>query len=147
MSALSWVAIILGAAAAAAAVWYIYLRKQGEMFTPRERRLGYVERASIDGGRKLVLIRRDNVEHLLLIGGPLDLVIETGIPTELQPSRREADHAFAGAVQSFADTARGWQRSAKNGSAEPSLSLAADAGADAEDAVELTPARETKLAK
>jgi flagellar protein FliO/FliZ len=46
---------------------------------PRERRLGVVETASVDAKRKLVLVRRDDVEHLLIVGGPVDLVIETGI--------------------------------------------------------------------
>jgi flagellar protein FliO/FliZ len=46
---------------------------------PREKRLGVVETASVDGKRKLLLVRRDDVEHLLIIGGPLDLLIETGI--------------------------------------------------------------------
>lgn len=46
---------------------------------PREKRLGVVESASIDGKRKLLLVRRDDVEHLLIIGGPIDMVIETGI--------------------------------------------------------------------
>lgn len=45
----------------------------------REKRLGVVEIASIDGRRKLLLVRRDDVEHLILIGGPVDMVIETGI--------------------------------------------------------------------
>ena len=45
----------------------------------RERRLGVVESAAVDGHRKLILIRRDNVEHLIMTGGPVDVVIETGI--------------------------------------------------------------------
>ena len=46
---------------------------------PRERRLGLVESATIDGRRRLMLIRRDDVEHLVMTGGPVDVVIETGI--------------------------------------------------------------------
>jgi len=46
---------------------------------PREKRLGVVETASVDAKRKLLLVRRDDVEHLLIIGGPVDLVVETGI--------------------------------------------------------------------
>lgn len=46
---------------------------------PREKRLGVVESASVDGKRKLLLVRRDDVEHLLIIGGPVDMVVETGI--------------------------------------------------------------------
>jgi len=45
----------------------------------RDRRLGVVETASVDGHRKLVLIRRDTVEHLIMTGGPVDVLIETGI--------------------------------------------------------------------
>ncbi|RTL71606.1 MAG: hypothetical protein EKK41_09080 [Hyphomicrobiales bacterium] len=44
-----------------------------------EPRLGVSEHAMVDSRRKLLLIRRDNVEHLVLTGGPVDLVIETGI--------------------------------------------------------------------
>lgn len=54
----------------------------------RERRLSVVETAQVDGNRKLCLVRRDDVEHLLIIGGPVDLVVETGIkgrPMPLQP--------------------------------------------------------------
>lgn len=50
------------------------------IFGPRpEKRLDVVDHANIDGRRRLVLVRRDNVEHLLLTGGPVDVVIETGI--------------------------------------------------------------------
>src|SRR5689334_20507796 len=42
-------------------------------------RLGISEYHEIDKDRRLVLIRRDDVEHLLLIGGTQDLVIESGI--------------------------------------------------------------------
>lgn len=42
-------------------------------------RLGVSEHIMVDGRRKLLLIRRDDVEHLVLTGGPVDLLIETGI--------------------------------------------------------------------
>lgn len=45
----------------------------------RGQRLGISEYYDIDKTRRLVLVRRDNVEHLLLIGSAQDLVIETGI--------------------------------------------------------------------
>lgn len=60
----------------------------GLFFKPRsERRLEIVEHASLDGRRKLVLIRRDDVEHLLMTGGPVDVVVETGISS----ARKSAD--------------------------------------------------------
>jgi len=44
-----------------------------------QRRLGLVEAISVDDVRRLVLVRRDHVEHLLLIGGPSDVVVEASI--------------------------------------------------------------------
>ncbi|MEE9375697.1 MAG: hypothetical protein V3V04_05125 [Rhizobiaceae bacterium] len=42
-------------------------------------RLAITDAALIDERRKLVLVRRDDVEHLVLIGGASDLVIESNI--------------------------------------------------------------------
>lgn len=43
------------------------------------RRLAVVETMVVDTRRRLVLVRRDGIEHLLMIGGPQDVVIERGI--------------------------------------------------------------------
>ena len=52
----------------------------GNFFAPRpERRLAVVEQAAVDNRRRLLLVRRDGVEHLIMTGGPVDVVIETGI--------------------------------------------------------------------
>ena len=49
-------------------------------FGPRpQKRLEVTDHANVDGRRRLVLVRRDNVEHLIMIGGPVDVVVETGI--------------------------------------------------------------------
>ena len=45
----------------------------------RQPRLAMIDQAAIDNRRRLILIRRDNVEHLLIIGGPTDVVIEQNI--------------------------------------------------------------------
>src|SRR5579883_2613434 len=45
----------------------------------RQPRLAVIDYASVDGRRRLILIRRDNVEHLLMIGGPTDVVVEPNI--------------------------------------------------------------------
>lgn len=42
-------------------------------------RLAVIDAAAVDGRRRLVLVRRDNVEHLLMIGGPTDIVVEHNI--------------------------------------------------------------------
>ena len=45
----------------------------------RQLRLGFVETFELEGDRQLMLVRRDNIEHLVLIGGPNDVLIESGI--------------------------------------------------------------------
>src|SRR5499426_3250126 len=62
----------------------------------RQPRLAVIDQATVDGRRRLVLIRRDNVEHLLIIGGPTDVVVEQNIlraataPREKGPARPRA---------------------------------------------------------
>ncbi|HVI52194.1 MAG TPA: flagellar biosynthetic protein FliO [Candidatus Sulfotelmatobacter sp.] len=43
------------------------------------RRLAVVESLGLDNRRRLVLVRRDGVEHLLLVGGAAELVVESRI--------------------------------------------------------------------
>ncbi|SIQ13207.1 Flagellar biosynthesis protein, FliO [Rhizobium sp. RU20A] len=45
----------------------------------RQPRLAVLDAAAVDTRRRLVLVRRDDVEHLILIGGPTDVVIESRI--------------------------------------------------------------------
>jgi hypothetical protein len=53
------------------------------LFAPKPLpRLDVVEQSNVDGRRRLLLIRRDDVEHLIMTGGPVDMVIETGIKPE-----------------------------------------------------------------
>ncbi len=44
------------------------------------KRLSIVEVANIDAKRRLLLIRRDETEHLVLLGAANDLLVEQGIP-------------------------------------------------------------------
>jgi hypothetical protein len=57
-------------------------------------RLAVIDAAAVDGRRRLVLVRRDNVEHLLMIGGPTDIVVEPNIvramPARDQMAQRPA---------------------------------------------------------
>jgi flagellar biogenesis protein FliO len=66
----------------------------------RQPRLAVVDFAAVDSRRKLVIIRRDNVEHLLMIGGPSDVVVETNIVRAAAATTRDAPAARNG------DTAR-----------------------------------------
>jgi hypothetical protein len=50
-------------------------------------RLAVIDAAAVDGRRRLVLVRRDNVEHLLMIGGPSDIVVEPNIVRAAAPGR------------------------------------------------------------
>jgi flagellar protein FliO/FliZ len=58
----------------------------------RKRRLNVVESATLDGRNRIVLVRRDDVEHLLLIGPNTSQVIERGIPAS--PSDAATFSAF-----------------------------------------------------
>ena len=48
----------------------------------RGKRLGISEYREIDQSRRLLLVRRDDVEHLILIGGGQDIVIEQNIKSD-----------------------------------------------------------------
>jgi hypothetical protein len=82
------VLLLIGAAA-----WLV--RRLGATHTEaaargRQPRLAVVDSAAVDGRRKLVIIRRDNVEHLLMIGGPTDVVVETSIVRAASAAREPA---------------------------------------------------------
>ncbi len=52
----------------------------GAFFAPKAyKRLEVVDQAHVDAKRRLLLIRRDDVEHLIMTGGPIDVVIENNI--------------------------------------------------------------------
>ncbi|MCW5703235.1 MAG: flagellar biosynthesis protein FliO [Bradyrhizobium sp.] len=54
-------------------------------------RLAVIDATSVDNRRSLVLVRRDNIEHLVLIGGPNDLIVETNI-VRAMPQRDQVPH-------------------------------------------------------
>jgi hypothetical protein len=53
----------------------------------RQPRLAVLDAAAIDTRRRLVLVRRDDVEHLIMIGGPTDVVIESRIVSQSQTAQ------------------------------------------------------------
>ena len=55
------------------------------------RRLALVEVLPVDAKRRLVLVRRDGVEHLVLLGTTADLVIETAISPPFEDAVAAAD--------------------------------------------------------
>ncbi len=79
-------AMALAAVAIALMLFYMLLRAwrrrgshsflRGGKSRPR---LAVLDATAVDPRRRLVLVRRDDVEHLILIGGPSDVVVESGI--------------------------------------------------------------------
>lgn len=78
--------IAFGVVLALIAITFVALRKFAGRKLPlsnagraRQPRLGVLDAFAIDSRRRLVLIRRDNVEHLIMIGGPNDVLVESEI--------------------------------------------------------------------
>jgi hypothetical protein len=80
--------IILGVIGA---IWWTVRRfgsgRLGSSTRGRQPRLAVIDHANVDGRRKLILVRRDNVEHLLMIGGPSDVVVEPNIVRAVAAAR------------------------------------------------------------
>ncbi|MCO4316212.1 flagellar biosynthetic protein FliO [Phyllobacterium sp. 21LDTY02-6] len=55
----------------------------------RQVRLSVTDAAAVDNRRRLVLVRRDDVEHLILIGGPTDVIVEQNIRQFAKAPRSE----------------------------------------------------------
>jgi len=88
MGFLFWLVVVILLATASFAGWWVYRvyvlgdtnAGFGSWFGPRpDPRLSISEVASVDSRRRLVLVRRDDVEHLVMTGGPVDVLIETNI--------------------------------------------------------------------
>lgn len=84
MQALTFILAFVAVLALIAAVAWAVRQFAGNRLganTNRSRmpRLAVIDAAAVDGRRRLVLVRRDNVEHLLMIGGPTDIVVEPNI--------------------------------------------------------------------
>jgi flagellar protein FliO/FliZ len=90
------VVIVLGLLAL---LWWFVRRYSGVHFggigRGRVPRLAVVDMIAVDGRRKLVLVRRDTVEHLLLVGGPSDVLVEAAIQRSRQRSPQQTAQAAA----------------------------------------------------
>lgn len=62
------------------AVWLLKLLSEATRTVGRgrNRRLAVIDSVAIDQKRQAIIIRRDGVEHLIVTGGPNDLVVESG---------------------------------------------------------------------
>jgi Flagellar biosynthesis protein, FliO len=91
---------IVAALLVAALLLFVLMRVLGGSVRGRKgSRLGISEYYEIDKTRRLVIVRRDESEHLVLIGGNQDLVIETDIGAAsdvVQPIRQAPRPAVFG---------------------------------------------------
>ncbi|MGH6852781.1 MAG: flagellar biosynthetic protein FliO [Methylocella sp.] len=89
--------IVLGFIGAAA--WLARLLGPGRLggggMRGRHPRLAVMEYANLDGRRRLILVRRDNVEHLVMVGGPTDIVVEPSIMRAAAPRDAAVTRAHA----------------------------------------------------
>jgi flagellar biogenesis protein FliO len=86
------IAFVIVLALIGAAAWLVRRFGAARLAAGRGRqpRLAVIDAAAVDGRRKLIIIRRDNVEHLLMIGGPSDVVVETNILRAVAANQRDA---------------------------------------------------------
>ena len=90
------VALVFVLAAIGGLAWVVRrLGLAGSAAGPRgkRRRLGVTEVLPIDAKQRLVLVSRDDVEHLLLLGPGGATTIETGIPRASFPKTAALAHA------------------------------------------------------
>lgn len=84
----------------------------------RHPRLAVMDATNIDARRRLLLVRRDNIEHLILIGGPSDIVVEQNIVKGAPLGKTKADNGVP--IQA---SAPGYQNTPAEQDAEPEVDL------------------------
>ena len=85
--------VALGLVCLVAVLWVLRNRPSSPFIRGgknRQPRLAVLDAAAVDARRRLVLVRRDEVEHLIMIGGPTDIVIESRIAAELPAPHLDA---------------------------------------------------------
>lgn len=102
------IAFIVVFALIGAVAWLIRRFGSGQLGNQTARgrapRLAVIEASIVDNRRRLVLIRRDNAEHLLMIGGPTDIVVEQNIVRGQSATRGN----MAEALTQTAEDENGW---------------------------------------
>jgi len=78
----------------------LLLKKMGiagpALVTPNKRRLKVIENLAVDSRRRIILIQRDDKEHLLLLGQNNDIVIEQNItlsPEDIDHIKKDQERA------------------------------------------------------
>ncbi len=95
-----FIAFVIVLALIGAAAWLVRRFASNSIGSSSNRgrmpQLAVIDAAAVDGRRRLVLVRRDNVEHLLMIGGPTDIVVEPNIVRGIPQRDQAAQRAPAG---------------------------------------------------
>jgi hypothetical protein len=91
---------------------------------PSRPRLELIESARIDRHRKVVLIRRDNVEYTLLTGGPEDLILEAGVPVRFAEAARPHGNPVTAPVEPTAQRPMAPAAATQELAPEPALTRA-----------------------
>lgn len=89
LAALAFVVGLIGMLALAARRFGLtprITRKKGQ----RGSRLSIVDILQVDGQRRLVLLRRDDVEHLVILGPTSETLIEGGIDAAQNPTKAQS---------------------------------------------------------
>lgn len=90
--------VAVGLACLVGVLWLVRGRRGPSPFVRggknRQPRLQVLDAAAVDTRRRLVLVRRDDTEHLIMIGGPTDIVIETGISAGRAPAAVSTEESF-----------------------------------------------------
>ncbi len=68
---------------------------RGKSAFPNQSRLEVLDTTEIDGERRLVLVRCDGIEHLIMTGGPSDVVVENDV-RKVRGSGAAGDRASSG---------------------------------------------------
>ncbi|MBO6918112.1 MAG: FliO/MopB family protein [Rhizobiaceae bacterium] len=101
--------MIVGVAIGLFAVIAFFLKKKFNLAALGQKlnagsRLSVVETIAVDQKRKLVLIQKDGTEHLVLVGGPTDLVIETSEASSIPQTQTEMPASVPAAAAAPAPT-------------------------------------------
>lgn len=94
-------------------------------FSRRDRRLKVVESAAIGNRHRLILVSRDHTEHLLLVGGTTDLVVERNISRNVSPAATPSQTSFQSEASKHIEPRFSGQNQSLAGSDEET-----DAGSD-----------------
>ncbi|MEZ5757024.1 MAG: flagellar biosynthetic protein FliO [Emcibacteraceae bacterium] len=89
--ALGFVILLLAAFAYGAKKLGFIARVTVDQTNEKKKRLNIVEILPVDAKRRLMLIRRDDKEHLIMLGAERDLLIEQNIDLKSRPPKNIGD--------------------------------------------------------